>query len=467
MDQAGQPARLLVDAATATAARTSAVNPRSCRDVVAQRAAGRAGIVGLMLESFLVEGHQDLVLGKTENLRYGQSVTDPCLGWEETASLLRELSAEVPLAALPLPDLTGDPMRLATWNVNSAKQRIPRLLPGSTSGGQTWSASRRRSSATTRSPTCWGLRWRTVGTRSPRHGEAQWNGVAILSRVGLEDVVAGLPGGPGFPHQEARAIAATCAGIRVHSVYVPNGRVPGSEHYDYKLVWLQRWAGWWRRAPRPRRLRGHERRAHRRRRLRPLAYAGRPTSRRPSVRRWPTCGAWPGSTTWYAITGPTRGSSPTGTTARECSTRTAGCVSTWSWERRRWSRGCRRRGSTVRPGRGPTSDHAPVMIDLDEAPDGDLGPMVPPPSARPPPRGPSSSRRRRSGWRQRLLCSPAPAPGPPGSRRARFARAGAQHLGASPMQAPLQPHESTPHRWPGRVRRRAPPGGLWGAQPPK
>ena len=63
--------------------------------------------------------------------------------------------------------------------------------------------------------------------------------MAILSRVGLEDVVAGLPGGPGFPHPEARAVTATCDGVRVVSVYVPNGRQPGSDHYDYKLAWLE------------------------------------------------------------------------------------------------------------------------------------------------------------------------------------------------------------------------------------
>ena len=70
------------------------------------------------------------------------------------------------------------------------------------------------------------------------HGEASWNGVAIFSRVGLEDVVPGLAGAPGFPHPEARALSATCGGVRVHSVYVPNGREPGSEHYEYKLAWL-------------------------------------------------------------------------------------------------------------------------------------------------------------------------------------------------------------------------------------
>src|SRR4051794_23643185 len=70
------------------------------------------------------------------------------------------------------------------------------------------------------------------------HGEAAWNGVAILSRVGLDDVVAGIEGAPGFPNPEARAVAATCGGIRVVSVFVPNGRVPDSEHYHYKLAWL-------------------------------------------------------------------------------------------------------------------------------------------------------------------------------------------------------------------------------------
>src|ERR687890_525946 len=71
------------------------------------------------------------------------------------------------------------------------------------------------------------------------HGEATWNGVAIPSRAGLEDVIRGLAAAPGFPHPEARAIAATCGGVRVVSVYVPNGRQPGSDHYEYKLQWLR------------------------------------------------------------------------------------------------------------------------------------------------------------------------------------------------------------------------------------
>src|ERR1700753_1262381 len=70
------------------------------------------------------------------------------------------------------------------------------------------------------------------------HGEGAWNGVALLSRVGIEDVVPGLPGGPGFPEQEARAVSATCGGVRIWSIYVPNGREPDSDHYKYKLKWL-------------------------------------------------------------------------------------------------------------------------------------------------------------------------------------------------------------------------------------
>src|SRR4051812_9306057 len=71
------------------------------------------------------------------------------------------------------------------------------------------------------------------------HGEATWNGVATLSRVGLEDVVRGIEGAPGFPNPEARAVSATCGGIRIVCVYVPNGRTPDSEHYRYKLAWLE------------------------------------------------------------------------------------------------------------------------------------------------------------------------------------------------------------------------------------
>jgi len=70
------------------------------------------------------------------------------------------------------------------------------------------------------------------------HGDGRWNGVAILSKVGLDDVARGLVAEPGYPDPEARAVAATCGGVRLWSVYVPNGREPGHDHYAYKLAWL-------------------------------------------------------------------------------------------------------------------------------------------------------------------------------------------------------------------------------------
>jgi exodeoxyribonuclease III len=130
-------------------------------------------------------------------------------------------------------------VRIATWNVNSVKQRLPRLLP--------WLDERRPDVVCLQETKLadaafLDLLGHELADRDyavAAHGEATWNRVAILSRVGLDDVVAGLgEDAPGFPRPEARAVSATCAGIRVVSVYVPNGRVPDSEHYRYKLAWL-------------------------------------------------------------------------------------------------------------------------------------------------------------------------------------------------------------------------------------
>jgi len=129
-------------------------------------------------------------------------------------------------------------VRIATWNVNSIKQRMPRLVP--------WLDERRpdvvclqeTKLADDALSDLLGDELAARGYEFAAHGETAWNGVAILSRVGLADVTTGLADAPGFPHPEARAIAATCDGVRVHSVYVPNGRVPESDHYEYKLEWL-------------------------------------------------------------------------------------------------------------------------------------------------------------------------------------------------------------------------------------
>jgi exodeoxyribonuclease-3 len=76
---------------------------------------------------------------------------------------------------------------------------------------------------------------REMGYESAHFGLSQWNGVAILSRVGLQDVVQGF----GEPEEEARVIAATCGGVRVYSCYIPNGRSLDNPHYEYKLRWLE------------------------------------------------------------------------------------------------------------------------------------------------------------------------------------------------------------------------------------
>jgi exodeoxyribonuclease-3 len=75
---------------------------------------------------------------------------------------------------------------------------------------------------------------RALGYESAHYGQGQWNGVAILSKVGLEDVRRGF----GDDDPEARFMGATCAGVRVYSCYVPNGRALDDPHYVYKLEWL-------------------------------------------------------------------------------------------------------------------------------------------------------------------------------------------------------------------------------------
>ncbi len=80
---------------------------------------------------------------------------------------------------------------------------------------------------------------RALGYESAHYGQGQWNGVAILSKVGIDDVVVNFAGGV-EPDPDARIITATCGGVRVSSVYVPNGRTLDDPHYTYKLVWLDR-----------------------------------------------------------------------------------------------------------------------------------------------------------------------------------------------------------------------------------
>jgi exodeoxyribonuclease III len=79
-----------------------------------------------------------------------------------------------------------------------------------------------------------------LGYEAVTLGTGRWNGVAILSRVGISDVSRGLVGQPEFDGAaEPRAIGATCDGVRVWSLYCPNGREPGHDHYNYKLEWFK------------------------------------------------------------------------------------------------------------------------------------------------------------------------------------------------------------------------------------
>jgi exodeoxyribonuclease-3 len=272
-------------------------------------------------------------------------------------------------------------VRIATWNVNSVKQRVPRLLP--------WLDQRRPDVVCLQETKLGDEAFRELlgaeldqrGYEVALHGEPTWNGVAILSRVGLEDVVTGLPGGPGFPHPEARAVSAVCDGIRVVSVYVPNGRTPDSDHYRYKLAWLTS--------------------------LRELVAA--------ETSRTVVCGDMNIAPTDEDVFDPEAYVGQTHVTPPERAALAsleelglhdvvrerwpdARVFTYWDYRAGMFHQDCGMRIDLVlagdevagrvqaawvdrhaRKGTGP-SDHAPVIVDLDQAPDGDIGPVVPPPS---------------------------------------------------------------------------------------
>ncbi len=126
-------------------------------------------------------------------------------------------------------------MRLATWNVNSVQARLPRLLAWLADVRPDVVCLQETKIADAAFP---GAEIGELGYAVAAHGDGRWNGVAILSRAGTEDVRRGFVGEPGLPAAEARAIAATCGGLRVWSVYVPNGRSLDSPQLKYKLEWL-------------------------------------------------------------------------------------------------------------------------------------------------------------------------------------------------------------------------------------
>lgn len=283
-------------------------------------------------------------------------------------------------------------MRVATWNVNSVKQRVDRLLP--------WLDQRQPDVVCLQETKLADDAFASLlarplderGYEFAVSGEAQWNGVALLSRVGLADVTPGIPGAPGYPDpagpQEARAISATCGGVRVHSLYVPNGRVPDSDHYLYKLEWLAALRDAVAAGPADAMVCGDMNIAPTDADVfDPDAYIGQTHVTSPERKalgelldaglrdvvreRWPDKRIF---TYWDYRAGMFH---------QDYGMRIDLVLATepvMSRVAAAWVDREARKGSKP-------SDHAPVIVDLDAAPDGDIGPVVPPPSAARAPRG--------------------------------------------------------------------------------
>jgi exodeoxyribonuclease-3 len=130
-------------------------------------------------------------------------------------------------------------VRLATWNVNSIRSRADRVAAFLQRNDVDVLALQETKCRDDQFPE---MMFDALGYEVAHVGYSQWNGVAILSRVGLDDVTVGFPGQPAWgeaPATEARALGATCGGVRVWSLYVPNGRTLADPHYQYKLAWLE------------------------------------------------------------------------------------------------------------------------------------------------------------------------------------------------------------------------------------
>ena len=209
-----------------------------------------------------------------------------------------------------------------------------------------------------------------------------WNGVAILSRAGWTTWRRGSPARRASRDPEARALSATCGGIRVVCVYAPNGRAPGSDHYRYKLAWLAALREAVAAGPEATVVCGDMNIAPADEDVfDPEAYAGQThvtPPERAALAELQALGLrdvvrdrWPGRrvfTYWDYRAGMFHRDLGMRIDLVLAGAPVAGRVRA-AWVDRQ-----------ARKGSGP-SDHAPVIVDLDEAPDGDIGPVVPPPSA--------------------------------------------------------------------------------------
>jgi len=146
-------------------------------------------------------------------------------------------------------------MRIATWNVNSLKARMDAVEKWLERAAPDVLLMQETKLADADVPA---MPFRMAGYELAHHGEGRWNGVAIASKVGIEDVVTNFGDGPvrdssagaelseeDFnPFDEARMLSAVCGGIRFVTLYAPNGRVVGSPFYEGKLRWFDRLARW-------------------------------------------------------------------------------------------------------------------------------------------------------------------------------------------------------------------------------
>ncbi len=127
-------------------------------------------------------------------------------------------------------------MRIATWNVNSLNVRMPRVEEWLTYAAPDVVCLQETKLTDAAFPH---MAFSALGYDSVHHGDGRWNGVAILSRVGIDDAVMGFAEGI-ETDSDTRLLTACCGGVRVTSVYVPNGRAVDDPHYRYKLDWLER-----------------------------------------------------------------------------------------------------------------------------------------------------------------------------------------------------------------------------------
>ena len=129
-------------------------------------------------------------------------------------------------------------MRIATWNVNSLRVRLPHLAQWLAANPVDAIGLQELKLPDDQFPRA---EIEALGLTAVHHGQKTYNGVAILARETPADVTMGIPG---YDDPQRRVIAATVGGVRLVNVYVPNGQEVGSEKYAYKLAWLEKLHAW-------------------------------------------------------------------------------------------------------------------------------------------------------------------------------------------------------------------------------